>query len=480
MLHDKENCQPNALHHCFCTTRCVILEGLVGSHLVKARQHGKGKHDTKNGEGPSKRMDEECLGTAQHLAVTAAQKCGTFKDKVTDLADMQCSQGHLHKHSNIRTHRAYTRMHEGLKAATGVTSRVKDPSTHRASKQTLYFWCAHIFVHISSPSFRRGSWKGAGNRDQLVDMCTRSPYKDVYWQSQLHESNDRFGKVSGEITNANITMKCMYTLYYGSIENRRTSSGQAACVTGISTNSLCSTTELQWLFTLTNGAVWMPLKQRQQHWHRSYQNVHPRDLAPTGKTSHLCFPPAAKSHYSISTHKGFPRPHTTKREEPHHLQDRWLPARFPQLADTFLKAAAGLLPWRLGCPRSSRQGDWDPGAATRQPEYLSPAAGGIHLVHVPTDLLTSGLPSCLARKGSGMRPFALSLCAGALSTPHAQLYQCTDVHACWEYSSSLALVGQQQQHYFVQAVGCGMICLPLTVLSQMLPLELLSTSRSSR
>lgn len=42
-------------------------------------------------------------------------------------------------------------------------------------------------------------------------------------------------------------MKCMYTLYYGSIENRRTSSGQAACVTGISTNSLCSTTELQWL-----------------------------------------------------------------------------------------------------------------------------------------------------------------------------------------------------------------------------------------
>lgn len=39
----------------------------------------------------------------------------------------------------------------------------------------------------------------------------------------------------------------MYTLYSRSIENRRTSSGQAACVTGISTNSLCSTTKLQWL-----------------------------------------------------------------------------------------------------------------------------------------------------------------------------------------------------------------------------------------
>lgn len=47
-------------------------------------------------------MDEECLGTAQHLAVTAAQKRGMFNDQVTDLADIQHSQEHLHKHSNVR------------------------------------------------------------------------------------------------------------------------------------------------------------------------------------------------------------------------------------------------------------------------------------------------------------------------------------------------------------------------------------------
>lgn len=129
-----------------------------------------------------------------------------------------------------------------------------------------------------------------------------------------------------------------------------------------------------------------------------------------------------------------------------------------------------------GCSLRGLANGWMAGIQQQLLSKLSSAAGGIHLVHVPTDLLTSGLPSCLARKGSGMRPFALSLCAGALSTPHAQLYQCTDVHTCWEYSSSLALVGQQQQPYFVRAVGCGMICLPLTVLSQMLPLELLSTS----
>lgn len=37
------------------------------------------------------------------------------------------------------------------------------------------------------------------------------------------------------------------------------------------------------------------------------------------------------------------RPHTTKWEEPHHLQGRWLPARFPQLADTFLKGLNSLI-----------------------------------------------------------------------------------------------------------------------------------------
>lgn len=41
----------------------------------------------------------------------------------------------------------------------------------------------------------------------------------------------------------------------------------------------------------------------------------------------------------------------------------------------------GLWPWRLIHPGPSSWGDCDPGAATGQTEYPSPAVGGIHLVH---------------------------------------------------------------------------------------------------
>lgn len=42
-------------------------------------------------------------------------------------------------------------------------------------------------------------------------------------------------------------------------------------------------------------------------------------------------------------------------------------------------AGVGLHPWGLICSGASKWGDWDPWAASGQTEYLSSAAGGIHI-----------------------------------------------------------------------------------------------------
>lgn len=48
----------------------------------------------------------------------------------------------------------------------------------------------------------------------------------------------------------------------------------------------------------------------------------------------------------------------------------------------------GLQPSGLVCPDASNEGDWDQGAATGQTEYLSPAAGWTHLVHMHIRIFT--------------------------------------------------------------------------------------------
>lgn len=54
---------------------------------------------------------------------------------------------------------------------------------------------------------------------------------------------------------------------------------------------------------------------------------------------------------------------------------------FVSVCNSLYLQGAGLWPQGLVCPCTSNWRAWDPRAATGQPEYLSPAAGGTHIVH---------------------------------------------------------------------------------------------------
>jgi len=82
------------------------------------------------------------------------------------------------------------------------------------------------------------------------------------------------------------------------------------------------------------------------------------------------------------------------------------------------------------CPMTSNGEDWDPGAAAGQTECLSPAAGGMHIVHTFTYILTSGPPSYSASKGSRMKLLVLSIFAQLLHMSVCDLrgWSCTEVY----------------------------------------------------
>ena len=109
----------------------------------------------------------------------------------------------------------------------------------------------------------------------------------------------------------------------------------------------------------------------------------------------------------------------------------------------------GLWPWRLVYPGPSNWGHWDRGAATRQIQCPSPAAGGIHLVYTYLCIFISKYLFCSAREGSrGGHWYCLclcdcSVCLSVISVArqvhvYGCVYTCApQAYACQEYMISL-------------------------------------------
>lgn len=108
----------------------------------------------------------------------------------------------------------------------------------------------------------------------------------------------------------------------------------------------------------------------------------------------------------------------------------------------------GLLPLAFVCASDSNWGDWDPGTAPGQTEFLSPAAGGIHAVPMYVYILTSGPSQCSATEGSHWGYLCSSecwMCMSMLICVTGHVYMCVcGVHVC------LCLLGVHgQPHYWL-------------------------------